>query len=306
MDLAAVKRSDERWILSCDGGGIRGIITLRCLEALEQCLQARCLDIFDMFAGTSTGAIIAGFLASGKKQVSDLIGLYRDRRSEVFAGALGGFLHPLVTKYRKRPLHHLLREQLGEIALEQCERDILITATDTVRSETIYFTAFRPPQGPCYGTYRAVRLRHAIEASASAPTYFPPHGRFVDGGVGVHNNPCYMAAVEALRYSADRARKQRSWYEGGKIRVLSFGTGAQIGAMEPGEALTKPSLGWVKYIIAEGMGQANSQQSYICRSELDAAEHAVAFHRYDVFLTREVLATAGVPPQIDPDMLALD
>ena len=44
-----------RRILSCDGGGIRGIVTLRVLEAFESRFGP-CYEYFDMFAGTSTGA----------------------------------------------------------------------------------------------------------------------------------------------------------------------------------------------------------------------------------------------------------
>ena len=305
MPLDDFKRNDQRWILSCDGGGIRGIITLRCLEALEERLGSGCLEIFDMFAGTSTGAIIAGALASAQLGVSDLIKLYRERRKEIFDRSLLGFLHPLVTKYKKKPIHRLLRESLDDRTLEECPKDILITATDTVRSETIYFSAFHSRDASRYGTYKAVPLRHAIEASVSAPTYFPAHGRFVDGGVGVHNNPAYVAAVEALRYSYDKAQGQTSPYAESKVFVLSFSTGAQTGAMEAGEAMSTSSLGWAKYVLDEGLSQASYQQSYVCQRELDGAEHVVTFYRYEVFLTPSVLAMAGVTA-FDPGRLTLD
>ena len=48
-------------ILSCDGGGIRGVITAKLLQALDPSV----LKNIDLFAGTSTGSIIALGLASG-------------------------------------------------------------------------------------------------------------------------------------------------------------------------------------------------------------------------------------------------
>lgn len=48
-------------ILACDGGGIFGVITARLLQSLD----ASVLDNIDLFAGTSTGSIIALGLASG-------------------------------------------------------------------------------------------------------------------------------------------------------------------------------------------------------------------------------------------------
>ena len=41
-----------------------------------------------------------------------------------------------------------------------------------------------------------------METTMSAPTYFYPLERFVDGGVTTHNNPSLAAFVEALTYSS--------------------------------------------------------------------------------------------------------
>jgi len=52
-------------ILSLDGGGIRGYLTILLLERLEE----KCpgfLEQIDLFAGASTGSIIALALAHGK------------------------------------------------------------------------------------------------------------------------------------------------------------------------------------------------------------------------------------------------
>ena len=48
-------------ILACDGGGIFGVITAKLLQSLDGSV----LDNIDLFAGTSTGSIIALGLASG-------------------------------------------------------------------------------------------------------------------------------------------------------------------------------------------------------------------------------------------------
>src|SRR5271154_4340103 len=58
-------------ILALDGGGIRGILTLQFLQALETSVRARfgektrLCDYFDLIGGTSTGSIIAAGLACG-------------------------------------------------------------------------------------------------------------------------------------------------------------------------------------------------------------------------------------------------
>jgi hypothetical protein len=86
-------------ILSLDGGGIRGILTLEYLEVIEGMLRQRtgrpdlCLaDYFDLIGGTSTGAIIAATLACGMP-VAKIKKVYRDLGASVFkTGFLQRFL----------------------------------------------------------------------------------------------------------------------------------------------------------------------------------------------------------------------
>ena len=83
-------------ILSLDGGGIRGIFTLQVLREIEARFRAATgrpglvlRDAFDFFAGTSTGAIIATFLAWGKS-VDEVEKLYIERGAEIFNGKCAG------------------------------------------------------------------------------------------------------------------------------------------------------------------------------------------------------------------------
>lgn len=74
-------------ILSCDGGGIRGLITALLLQDLAGDPQTKdLLDRVDLFAGTSTGGIIALALASGVP-VDQIVGLYRDGGAQIFQPA---------------------------------------------------------------------------------------------------------------------------------------------------------------------------------------------------------------------------
>jgi hypothetical protein len=101
----------------------------------------------------------------------------------------------------------------------------------------------------------------------------------------VHNNPSYTAAVEALRYSfPSTVPPENRRYRAGKIVLFSFGTGAESNHMKPGEAMNKSNIGWIDYVIGEGMDQANVQQSYVVQEELDAREGSIVFYRYQILL----------------------
>src|SRR5262245_31998659 len=69
-------------ILSFDGGGIRGLVTLAMLKRLETAVPGLIANT-DLFAGTSTGGIIALGLAAGKP-VEELISLYQDNGEKIF------------------------------------------------------------------------------------------------------------------------------------------------------------------------------------------------------------------------------
>ena len=64
-----------RKMLALDGGGIRGVLTLGILRAIEKTVGTRLCDYFDYIAGTSTGAVIATGLARGML-VDEVIDFY--------------------------------------------------------------------------------------------------------------------------------------------------------------------------------------------------------------------------------------
>ena len=90
-------------ILSLDGGGIRGALTLGYLKKIEDILKAkhpenknfRMSDYFDLIGGTSTGAIIASLLALGKT-VDEITELYMDLGNKIF-GEKRNWWNPLET-----------------------------------------------------------------------------------------------------------------------------------------------------------------------------------------------------------------
>ncbi|KAH3860739.1 hypothetical protein DPMN_023658 [Dreissena polymorpha] len=57
-------------VLCLDGGGIRGLIILEILEAIEKEAGKPIKDLFDWIGGTSTGEIIALGIATGKTRLA--------------------------------------------------------------------------------------------------------------------------------------------------------------------------------------------------------------------------------------------
>jgi len=207
-------------ILSIDGGGIRGIYPATLLQLLQERLRINPLDQFDLIAGTSTGAIIAAGLACGKSPV-EIADLYRgkgtrifqDKRNSFYPGRFKPGFHSL---YERTQLDELLNEELGERTLGDITKPLIIPATD-VSTGGVY--VFKSRYSDEFTRDMDTRVKDAVAASCSAPTFFDPAkvGNYLlaDGGVWA-NNPALIAIADA-QYRLNTPLSQ--------IRVLSLGTG---------------------------------------------------------------------------------
>lgn len=259
---------DHKMILSLDGGGIRGILTIQLLKKLEKLTNMPCHELFDMAAGTSTGGIIAGLIVTGHS-ASEIEELYIKLVKEVFekrSVTSHRFLNP--PQFTKSKYREKLKDLLGNITLEEaCKKtdtDIMITSKDITASEETFFTCFNN-NNELKGTYRSVLLRAVMEATMSAPTYFYPLERFLDGGTTTYNNPVTAAAMEAVTY--DGSGK----YLAEKLTIFSFGTGTSVKFVKPEE--TKNPAGfdvnfWLNYVMDESSQDASDMQMDFLRSKI--------------------------------------
>lgn len=201
-------------ILSLDGGGIRGALSLGYLKKLEDILKAkfpdqpefRLCDYFDLIGGTSTGSIIAASLAIGKT-VDEITKLYMDLGGKIF-GEKRNWWNPMETmkwlkaNYNYQAMEDGLKQAFGDIILggEQIKTGLCIVAK---RADTnSIWPLINHPKGKFYdselGKNKNIPLWQAVRASSAAPTYFAPQmidvmdgqkAAFIDGGLSMANNP---------------------------------------------------------------------------------------------------------------------
>jgi len=171
-------------ILSLDGGGVRGAITVAFLEAIENELtrrlgpQARLCDCFDLIGGTSTGAIIAGALALGYR-ASELKKFYLDLTPYVFERRRWRVPY-LQAKFDARVLRRRIEEVVGERDL--ATRDLLTgfcIFTKRMDTGSAWVLANNPrapywDDGPDYLGNKSYKLANLVRASTAAPRYFDP------------------------------------------------------------------------------------------------------------------------------------
>jgi uncharacterized protein len=251
---------NNRVILSIDGGGMRGIFTLQLLKKLEEIAGAPIYEWADMVAGTSTGAIISGLIAS-RKTALEIEQLYIQLVSRVFRKRnrlANRFYNP--PAFDKKDYRQLLKSVVGEKTLEQLcrenEIDMLFTAKDLAAGEETFFVAVNN-KGTIANIYKDALLRGVLEATMSAPTYFSPFERFADGGTTTFNNPVSAAVMEALYYDG------RGKYTADALTVFSFGTGSTFRFIYPsktGDPKGLDSIFWLNYVMAEASKDASEMQ----------------------------------------------
>jgi patatin-like phospholipase/acyl hydrolase len=203
-------------ILSIDGGGIRGIIPARLLERLETHMPG-IVQEFNLFAGSSTGAVLAAGFAYGFDP-RFMRQMYQGFGKEVFADSVWDDLRDLKyilgADYSIDNLKALLQRVIGETTLGDLEKKVLI-ATFDLKDESRDPPRWKPKFFHNYPDSRGdseEKLVDVVIRSAAAPMYFPIYKGYIDGGVSAIN-PSMCALAQAFN-------------EGFlDIRLLSLGTG---------------------------------------------------------------------------------
>jgi uncharacterized protein len=210
-------------ILSLDGGGIRGVLTASLLERIED-KQPGFLSMVDLFAGTSTGGILALGLAGGMS-AAEVRDLYVKLGNVVFADSLFDNIKDLGNlrgaQYSTGPLKKELKKIFGDQLLSDLPKNVVISSFELDNLSEIpgkrhwkpkFFHNFPGEDSDGHESVVDVALR-----TSAAPTYFPGYQRYIDGGV-VANNPSLCALAQALNETGGNQKISN-------IRMLAVGTG---------------------------------------------------------------------------------
>lgn len=203
-------------LLSLDGGGIRGMLTVEVLDRMEEQLR-RALgrgpdfvlaDYFDYIGGTSTGAIIAAALSYGMS-TSKLREFYLKEGGKMFDPA--AFWKKIKYRYEDDELANALKREFGAETTFGSDRlrTLLMVVLRNATTDSPWPLSNNP--GAKYNARDRddcnlnFPLWQVVRASTAAPTYFPPEEIqvakrrfiFVDGGVTTYNNPAFLLFLMA-------------------------------------------------------------------------------------------------------------
>jgi hypothetical protein len=271
-------------MLTLDGGGILGVMSLEILAELENQLAKatgegadfRLGKHFDYIAGTSTGAIIAAGLAIGMS-VKELINFYVESGPAMFDRA--AIWQRLRTGFDDKKLRQMLQQVMGTRTLGAVDLKCLLTiVTRNATSDSPWPVSNNPFAHYNDPTRKDCNLQiplwQLVRASTAAPTYFPPEVlqwdkddpaktfTFVDGGT----TPYKISAFLLFRM-ATAPEYRLGWSRGEKnLMLVSVGTGssprAESSVRDHGRFLLTDGIG----LIGVLMGAANVDQDINCRT----------------------------------------
>ncbi|KAE9377253.1 hypothetical protein N431DRAFT_542623 [Stipitochalara longipes BDJ] len=214
-------------VLSLDGGGIRGIIELEVLRAIERAMGGRIpvQRFFDLIVGTSTGGIIALGIGAKHWSIRTSTEKFSSLCDQAFTPrelSTVKVINKAVTlrhgsKYKTRPLHRALNTAFGEQFLFGGEQEtdtaymtkVAVTTTSGTGQSPIILSNYGRKDEPrlnyqiefSLGSRLGLKVWEAAAATSAAPSFFKPFvhpnadRKYLDGAL-YFNNPIKIANNE--------------------------------------------------------------------------------------------------------------
>lgn len=261
-------------ILTLDGGGVRGLVSLEFLTRIEAILRERSgrddfrlCDYFDLIAGTSTGAIIAACLAIGLS-VEEVRQGYHQLACRVFGSRQWT---RWMAVYDERPLAAELKQAFGERTLGDPSLKTGLCLVLKRADTNSVWPLINHPDGKYYALNKDIKLWEAVRASTAAPTLFRPQlldvgnleqAAFIDGAVSMANNPAWQAFLVATLQGFPF-----HWTTGERNLLLtSVGTGRKLWRERPQRIWKFWLVDWAREVPRMLIDDASLQVQIILQS----------------------------------------
>ncbi|CAF2904537.1 unnamed protein product [Rotaria sp. Silwood2] len=198
-------------LLSIDGGGMRGLISINALRRIEDLVGEPIHTMFDYMCGVSTGAVIIAMLGAFKVDLSQCEELYKHFSSTVFHRNKALGISSLITNqsyYDTKSFENYLRSRMGERLMLKSSlhadspKFSIISALTLPNGFKLFlfrnYSILMSPHTHYDGTSK-YKVWEAVRASTCAPGYFEEYlldgNVFQDGGL-IANNPTSIALHE--------------------------------------------------------------------------------------------------------------
>jgi len=229
-----LSKYSNKKIISFDGGGVRTIASLVFLKKLEAESGKKIVDIFDMFIGTSAGALNAACFAYGGFS-ADKVKRYwsKDYLDKIMKTSFFWDKASLIQarpRYENEGRIEVLNEIFGDSTLKESIKPFLSFAYDIEKREHAVFDSMNTPD---------ISFVDAVASSSAAPMYFPTYQMqnkswMIDGSI-VSNNPTLIGYSYAKKI-----------LETENIKVFSLGSGQNKNKISGSSSSKWGGVGWLR------------------------------------------------------------
>ena len=246
----------QKKIISFDGGGVRAIAGIVFLKKFEEETGKKVFDTFDMFVGTSAGALNAACFAcdglSAKEVKKYWSQEYLDKIMETSFFWDQASLIQARPRYETKGRVEILKELFKNKNLSGSKKPLLTLCYDIERREHVIHSSFETPD---------ITFVDAVCASSAAPMYFPTYqissgSWMIDGGV-VTNNPTIIGFIKAKKY-----------FNTETVKVLSIGAGQNKNKIKGENSSKWGGVGWLRNDII-GMVLDSEIHNHIATNIID-------------------------------------
>jgi len=224
----------QKKVISFDGGGVRAIAGIVFLKKLEEESGKKVADIFDMFIGTSAGALNAACFACDGLRADEVKQYWSKEYLEQIMQT--SFFWDQASLIQARPRYEnkgrieLLKDLFENKNISTTKKPLITLCYDIEKREHVIHSSYKTPD---------ISLVDAVCASSAAPMYFPTHqisngSWMIDGGV-VTNNPSLIGYVEAKKF-----------FDTESIKVLSIGAALNKNKIKGSSSSKWGGVGWLR------------------------------------------------------------
>jgi patatin-like phospholipase/acyl hydrolase len=200
-------------IISFDGGGVKGALSTSILQRLCD-ENPTLINSTDLFAGTSSGGLISLGLASGltSNEVDSLFSF--ENVKNVFTPSRINLFHP---RFNNKNLTKLIvsissnKKTLGDLEKYIFIPSFSLSGVTRNHWQGVFFNNLSKRY------HNTEKILDVALATSAAPTYFPSHNNFIDGGI-ITNSPAIASVITVIHKFPE--------YTLDDFKVLSIGTGS--------------------------------------------------------------------------------
>jgi patatin-like phospholipase/acyl hydrolase len=229
-----------KYVLSLDGGGVRGFILMEFLICLENYLSkkkgetVKLNDLFDVYVGSSIGGIMSILFGSleysANESQNDIYNVENIRRIMNKSCCDKICLFQCQPKYAGDSKTEFLEDYFPRMPLNHSPKQVIVTSYDITLNKAVIYNSKE-------SNIDIVKL---ADITSAAPTYYPcvktPNNTWaIDGGVAA-NHPAMCALAELEKDGVDFD----------DIKVLSIGTGFTTKQIDGSYAQNWGVFRWLK------------------------------------------------------------